>query len=150
MQSVFNSVKGTALGVAEYLTPVLKVSMIRIGWKSHLALTISWHRSRQWENDIGDWGMEMSTYCPIQWKCNDWNDRKFKFCLMGFFFKFIYLFILFIWSRRRNRSSVRLAYWRRKNSLRPATIWCITVRHGNGPLATKRASKHICQKISNF
>lgn len=25
MQSVFNSVKGTALGVAEYLTPVLKV-----------------------------------------------------------------------------------------------------------------------------
>lgn len=26
MQSVFNSVKGTALGVAEYLTPVLKVS----------------------------------------------------------------------------------------------------------------------------
>lgn len=26
MQSVINSVKGTALGVAEYLTPVLKVS----------------------------------------------------------------------------------------------------------------------------
>lgn len=26
MQSVLNSVKGTALGVAEYLTPVLKVS----------------------------------------------------------------------------------------------------------------------------
>lgn len=25
MQSVFNSVKGTALGVAEFLTPVLKV-----------------------------------------------------------------------------------------------------------------------------
>lgn len=25
MQSVFNTVKGTALGVAEYLTPVLKV-----------------------------------------------------------------------------------------------------------------------------
>lgn len=25
MQSVINSVKGTALGVAEYLTPVLKV-----------------------------------------------------------------------------------------------------------------------------
>lgn len=28
MQSVFNSVKGTALGVAEYLTPVLKVWFI--------------------------------------------------------------------------------------------------------------------------
>lgn len=28
MQSVFNSVKGTALGVAEYLTPVLKVILI--------------------------------------------------------------------------------------------------------------------------
>lgn len=28
MQSVFNSVKGTALGVAEYLTPVLKVNFI--------------------------------------------------------------------------------------------------------------------------
>ena len=27
MQSVINSVKGTALGVAEYLTPVLKVLM---------------------------------------------------------------------------------------------------------------------------
>ena len=26
MQSVINSVKGTALGVAEYLTPVLKVA----------------------------------------------------------------------------------------------------------------------------
>lgn len=29
MQSVFNSVKGTALGVAEYLTPVLKVRIRR-------------------------------------------------------------------------------------------------------------------------
>lgn len=28
MQSVLNSVKGTALGVAEYLTPVLKVSVV--------------------------------------------------------------------------------------------------------------------------
>lgn len=28
MQSVLNSVKGTALGVAEYLTPVLKVRFI--------------------------------------------------------------------------------------------------------------------------
>lgn len=28
MQSVINSVKGTALGVAEYLTPVLKVSCL--------------------------------------------------------------------------------------------------------------------------
>lgn len=28
MQSVLNSVKGTALGVAEYLTPVLKVSVL--------------------------------------------------------------------------------------------------------------------------
>lgn len=28
MQSVINSVKGTALGVAEYLTPVLKVCLI--------------------------------------------------------------------------------------------------------------------------
>lgn len=27
MQSVINSVKGTALGVAEYLTPVLKVNL---------------------------------------------------------------------------------------------------------------------------
>lgn len=27
MQSVINSVKGTALGVAEYLTPVLKVCL---------------------------------------------------------------------------------------------------------------------------
>ena len=27
MQSVINSVKGTALGVAEYLIPVLKVSL---------------------------------------------------------------------------------------------------------------------------
>lgn len=29
MQSVINSVKGTALGVAEYLTPVLKVICVR-------------------------------------------------------------------------------------------------------------------------
>lgn len=29
MQSVINSVKGTALGVAEYLTPVLKVISVR-------------------------------------------------------------------------------------------------------------------------
>lgn len=28
MQSVFNSVKGTALSVAEYLTPILKVKKI--------------------------------------------------------------------------------------------------------------------------
>ena len=28
MQNVINSVKGTALGVAEFLTPVLKVSQI--------------------------------------------------------------------------------------------------------------------------
>lgn len=28
MQSVLNSVKGTALGVAEYLTPVLKVIVV--------------------------------------------------------------------------------------------------------------------------
>lgn len=28
MQSVINSVKGTALGVAEYLTPVLKVRIV--------------------------------------------------------------------------------------------------------------------------
>lgn len=28
MQSVLNSVKGTALGVAEYLTPVLKASIL--------------------------------------------------------------------------------------------------------------------------
>lgn len=30
MQSVINSVKGTALGVAEYLTPVLKVISVRL------------------------------------------------------------------------------------------------------------------------
>lgn len=29
MQNVINSVKGTALGVAEYLTPVLKVITIK-------------------------------------------------------------------------------------------------------------------------
>lgn len=32
MQSVLNSVKGTALGVAEYLTPVLKVSIIFVSF----------------------------------------------------------------------------------------------------------------------
>jgi hypothetical protein len=31
MQSVINSVKGTALGVAEYLTPVLKVCIYHLG-----------------------------------------------------------------------------------------------------------------------
>lgn len=30
MQSVLNSVKGTALGVAEYLTPVLKVCIFNV------------------------------------------------------------------------------------------------------------------------
>lgn len=34
MQSVLNSVKGTALGVAEYLTPVLKVHFIYLNFAS--------------------------------------------------------------------------------------------------------------------
>lgn len=39
MQSVLNSVKGTALGVAEYLTPVLKVSAIGtcVNWQCDTA-----------------------------------------------------------------------------------------------------------------
>lgn len=30
MQDVINKMKGTALGVAEYLTPILKVSLLKI------------------------------------------------------------------------------------------------------------------------
>lgn len=35
MQNVINSFKGTALGVAEYLTPVLKVSFLILASSTH-------------------------------------------------------------------------------------------------------------------
>jgi hypothetical protein len=41
MQNVINTVKGTALGVAEYLTPVLKVN-IEIYSKFKCPLTLTW------------------------------------------------------------------------------------------------------------
>lgn len=52
MQSVLNTVKGTALNVAEYLTPVLKVS---IGLRKMFSSSI----------EVGGWLVKLSAWLTV-------------------------------------------------------------------------------------
>lgn len=82
MQNVFNSVKGTALGVAEYLTPVLKVSTYTKKNNEHFLCCI-WQESKFRETGVltpeefvaaGD---HLVHHCPTwQWAAGDESKSK--------------------------------------------------------------------------
>jgi hypothetical protein len=150
MQNVINTVKGTALGVAEYLTPVLKVN-IDMYWNvdqtrlcecfmSFVTFTVSGLYSVEWMSDeLCIWKEAVVDQLRCHYSTFPELRKATKI--------YTFTFCLFI---NRNPDSGKLECWRLKNMWLPETIWYTTVQPGSGLQVMSVVQNRICHEINNF
>jgi hypothetical protein len=153
MQNVINTVKGTALGVAEYLTPVLKVN-IDMYWNADqtpLCESVLWVLLRRWQcldYIVSNYGMSDELFI---WKKAVVDQfRYFSICpkeLRKTTKTYTFTFCLLI---NRNPSSEKLECWLLKNLWLPETIWYTTAQPGSGLQVMNVVQNRICHEINSF